>query len=1467
MFLTSPMTPCQDLTPFKVGKVCLHSIPLDIIPSNTPTPLKDLEKLCNKEPLPSEFPIPKIPDKKAKKSAPKTLTLQSTLIQDGSCPPEFPNLSAIKPGGNICNSHKAVSGTKGISPALGPEFESPAKIFHRMKVMSTQEKDLRKPASNKGGSEVLNYQRDVLLTPIRNSWIYSRERGLGLFHGEKEEPRTANQKHNKDQPCLVSGTPVDMLILSPAKMFLLLKEKALERKRLQAKDAAGNQLSKEGDLASSSTKANVSTSENPHRTAQVRDLPDVIEESIVSSTNASPDMREKGNEGDDELSQNSQLNALHSEAGTPELSNPATPRKIRGTALASRPLGKSRIPTKAISVTEKKDSEVATKGCTPDTNLGDLLLGSPQIHIPRKGRTKKVNETGTGTPVSTTDLGDKEKIILSEWIVKPLKSGVCLEGKRMDSADIYWHSSTIVERMKSNLVKTSSGQIYEMEGNADIKTMELEGYPLWFVKTFTLGFPEDWKIHVDRVLQEKNRKDKHESQTGSQGEEKGVRRQKPKRTEELETKHGLSSPSDTDVRGVRSRRNVLPKKLSTSPDTADTTPSPADSRQGKNRTYDISPSRRQRDATYTRERQIRRKTRSSSSQSSFLEGSVSRSGRLIKPVVQYWRGQRWVYDTNRNFILEEGGNNLLGKSLSMIISKSHRKKRSVSAKKKENTERNPPPQSRARRTPESVSKASIEKKSLNRSIIEKKSSEHVVSPSNSEESNDEQLAKLSPVVILTPMTSKSQLQKKCIKHNVHYDSVTENVTDTSVFESERDVQESEKPGHTTASQKPFRGFTSIPENGASETELSDIQESEQASVRRNPVLNKTSQTPFRGSVTRPKACAPETGPLDIQESAKQSHKSPGLIRTSQVAFRGSVTRPETSAVEMDLTDVQECAESRCRRNTGLTRTKRISVRGSVIQTTDSAPEMETIDVQESEQQSHRSRGLAGTSLIPFRGPMIHPEDSTSQMELSDVQETEERSLRRTRGLTRNCQTPFRSSVTQPVEREPETEPSEEDSDEEFTGLAVKRKPRAICKKDTQKSKLRTKAVERSCDRNVPHTSKSSGNKSIKPSAVSFSPRPVRRKQPSRAAQVKNRLTCSSDEDEDPSPKIQRNKRIVPERNRKATARGLTGQCKTKAAVSEENSDSDPDCPQPSSSERTSTKSLRCFLASHNALSSRRSRTTLRVRDPFPDVNEGGEWTEKEVERLYKAVSSLPKHKRGFWVEVAMAVGSRSAEECQEKYLENQQAKATRAQSKKKSDSASKNKKSAGAKTNEQIANASEEKAIKITAKVGTLKRKQQMRQFLEQIPKDDHDDIFSTTPFQSKRVKLPTLRSSHEDDVFQLAQTDPTTPSSSVFPLAYTPQCEHISPGMLESINRLSNDKYVYRIQKTTKGDKFAAWGKIKKRSGGFSYTTPISRRTSSLIKGSRDTSVVGKLFRAEEPAPSDEEEDYYFSDSSHEDK
>ncbi|KAM4013417.1 mis18-binding protein 1 isoform 2-T2 [Anomaloglossus baeobatrachus] len=262
-------------------------------------------------------------------------------------------------------------------------------------------------------------------------------------------------------------------------------------------------------------------------------------------------------------------------------------------------------------------------------------------------------------------------------------------------------------------------------------------------------------------------------------------------------------------------------------------------------------------------------------------------------------------------------------------------------------------------------------------------------------------------------------------------------------------------------------------------------------------------------------------------------------------------------------------------------------------------------------------------------------------------------------------------------------------------------------------------------------------------------------------------------------------------------------------------------------------------------------------DPFKAILHEEEWTEEELKRLYKAVSSLPKHKKGFWTDVAMAVGSRSAEECHETYLERKQTMPTKAPAKKK-DNASKKKKQEG--------NREEKAAVKITAKVGTLKRKHQMREFLEQLPKDDHDDMFSDKIYQGKRVKLPSFASTDEDYIFHMEPMDPVTPSISPFPLAATPQCEFLSPGTMTSINRSESDRFMYRFQKDLKRPTFLPWGHSHKPSDPLSHTTPTSRRTpfSKKVSRSKGTSDVGKLFNIKDAAASDDEEekDYYFSDS-----
>ncbi|XP_045360276.2 mis18-binding protein 1 [Camelus bactrianus] len=268
------------------------------------------------------------------------------------------------------------------------------------------------------------------------------------------------------------------------------------------------------------------------------------------------------------------------------------------------------------------------------------------------------------------------------------------------------------------------------------------------------------------------------------------------------------------------------------------------------------------------------------------------------------------------------------------------------------------------------------------------------------------------------------------------------------------------------------------------------------------------------------------------------------------------------------------------------------------------------------------------------------------------------------------------------------------------------------------------------------------------------------------------------------------------------------------------------------------------------------KTNRHSLECLPGLIQDEEWNEKELQKLHCAFASLPKHKPGFWSNVAMAVGSRSANECQRKYMEDPRRKGSQKHVTKKKPVNCKGQ-------NGKINDADKKQTIKITAKVGTLKRKQQMRDFLEQLPKDDHDDFFSTTPLQHQRVLLPSFQDSQEeDDILPDMDRNPATPSSVIFPLAKTPQCQHVSPGMLASINRDDCDKYVFRMQKTHKSKGGIVWGNIKKKTVETDFSTPTARRKAPLNKELVENSGIGKLFTNAMESLDEEEKDYYFSNS-----
>ncbi|XP_040598949.1 mis18-binding protein 1 isoform X2 [Mesocricetus auratus] len=260
---------------------------------------------------------------------------------------------------------------------------------------------------------------------------------------------------------------------------------------------------------------------------------------------------------------------------------------------------------------------------------------------------------------------------------------------------------------------------------------------------------------------------------------------------------------------------------------------------------------------------------------------------------------------------------------------------------------------------------------------------------------------------------------------------------------------------------------------------------------------------------------------------------------------------------------------------------------------------------------------------------------------------------------------------------------------------------------------------------------------------------------------------------------------------------------------------------------------------------------------LPGLIDDEEWNEQELQKLHCAFTSLPKHKPGFWSDVAMAVGSRTADECQRKYIEDTQGKRSQKHVSKK--------KQAKQVQNDKKDNADEKKTIKITAGVGTLKRKRQMRDCLEQLPKDNHDDFFTATPLQKQRVLLPSFQYSQDDDFLLDMDRNPASPLSITFPLTDTPQCQHVSPGMLASVKSDDYDKYVFHMQKNAK--KFGkrngglAWGNIRKKAVENDFSSPTTIRKALFNKDIGENTAIAKYF-VDATESDEEEQDYYFSNS-----
>ncbi|KXJ25768.1 Mis18-binding protein 1 [Exaiptasia diaphana] len=246
------------------------------------------------------------------------------------------------------------------------------------------------------------------------------------------------------------------------------------------------------------------------------------------------------------------------------------------------------------------------------------------------------------------------------------------------------------------------------------------------------------------------------------------------------------------------------------------------------------------------------------------------------------------------------------------------------------------------------------------------------------------------------------------------------------------------------------------------------------------------------------------------------------------------------------------------------------------------------------------------------------------------------------------------------------------------------------------------------------------------------------------------------------------------------------------------------------------------------------------------ILDANEWKEEEILRLTTALHSIPLTSPRFWQKVSETVETRTAQECQSKY-EGQLEKKPR-----KDNTKSKQQKP-------------KQKVVAITGGVGTVKRKRELRDLIQQNNSGYYDDIFDSTPYKKSKtnfkITVDPCSSDNDDDDSDFIENQTNfktpstrTPSSRFRPLgpgtSETPTEELISPSLLQPVDRAGMDHYIQRMKQGKRG-LYAQTTKVTKTS------TPRKAVSIPIPK------VNGSVFEViESPDPdSDEESDDYFSE------
>ncbi|XP_060117346.1 uncharacterized protein LOC132588902 [Heteronotia binoei] len=598
--------------PARLKSVCLDSIPRG-------TPLKHLAKF-------QAVSVSAV--REAALSCPMGLgedrqkrdVFQSTVLSTATCAKGFPDISEIKPvfGDELgqlafrpkegAMLKKALLKRKACEPLpLGSPAKSSPRTEPRM-VLANRQNQL--PGRELGDTQSTT---DFILTPDRHlNLLERRDKKNGAGSMQEEGPfkkplgvARVSQPVGLARNRTWSLAAVDPLVLeSPHKFFSRMKQMAAPRPQQQGSS---------GQAYSSPHQ----TKQNGPNSAAVK--PPVTVEQLNNHHEEDP---EATCSQDDAFL----LEAAELEDDTFNVdATDVTYGPDTHSPLAGRPQEERALQEGSQEPGQNGGQESMAEPQSPSQDFYDILA-TPKIHIPRKRKpagadskaplgVPRVDTTYNHTPEEV-----QQRILLSEWRIRVLNdTAVFLEGKRREMNNIYWHSNAIVERVARSQVKTSSGNIYVLEGRIDAATMKKEGMPAKFITKFARGIPKNWKAYVHDLLRSLKRK--------------GQSSKRAKRTSDsYEDNHG----TEDSVQTAGAVEEAPPPDIRTK-------------RGTKTSTYEV----------------LRLSSRSSSERRQVPpsqpdpNASFTRSGRQVKPLLQYWCGERIVVDQELNVTVTRGGHQLL----------------------------------------------------------------------------------------------------------------------------------------------------------------------------------------------------------------------------------------------------------------------------------------------------------------------------------------------------------------------------------------------------------------------------------------------------------------------------------------------------------------------------------------------------------------------------------------------------------------------------------------------------------------------------------------------------------------------------------------------------------------------------------------------------------------------------------------